>query len=145
MERRDQHTRASVVDRPDQPSAQVSVLLAPGESAGPRAREFLEPLGAGVDRVLAEQVGVLVEELVSLGGKQGSGAHGQEPIALSASVGGEVFHVEVADHGFGLDPREPTLPEHCFANRGLQLVERLADRWGVRPGKPTTVWFELAR
>jgi hypothetical protein len=28
---------------------------------------------------------------------------------------------------------------------GLELVELLASRWGVRRGRSTTVWFEIAR
>jgi hypothetical protein len=28
---------------------------------------------------------------------------------------------------------------------GLQIVERMADAWGIEGGRDTMIWFELAR
>jgi anti-sigma regulatory factor (Ser/Thr protein kinase) len=49
--------------------------------------------------------------------------------------------IEVQDNGYGFEKgrgrrQKPNGP-------GLQIVEALADRWGVEPGPPTYVWFEV--
>ncbi|TMK98890.1 MAG: ATP-binding protein [Actinobacteria bacterium] len=57
----------------------------------------------------------------------------------------DAIRIEVSDSGEG----RPTVlypPPRTPSGRGLQIVERTADAWGVRPtpdGK--AVWFRLAR
>ena len=57
-------------------------------------------------------------------------------------------YVEVCDVGRGGgEPqlREPELESLQTGGLGLQLVDAMADRWGVvRHGQETCVWFELA-
>jgi anti-sigma regulatory factor (Ser/Thr protein kinase) len=56
---------------------------------------------------------------------------------------GDVLRVEVRDGGAGFELTAPRPDPARPSGWGLYLVERLADRWGVESGPPTTVWFEL--
>jgi anti-sigma regulatory factor (Ser/Thr protein kinase) len=53
--------------------------------------------------------------------------------------------VEVRDEGPGFSARPPLPNENQRSGWGLQLVEQMADGWGVQPGVPNCVWFELTR
>ena len=69
------------------------------------------------------------------------------PIAtLSVAVGRSSVLTEVADTGPGFDPQCIEHSGDRNTGWGLFLVERLADRWGVRHEGPNKrVWFELRR
>lgn len=71
--------------------------------------------------------------------------YSQGPIELSVSTGdGEVL-VAVADCSPAL-PRPRPLDVRSTSGRGLQLVEQLADDWGVETnGSRKQVWFCLGR
>jgi anti-sigma regulatory factor (Ser/Thr protein kinase) len=51
------------------------------------------------------------------------------------------LRVEVADPGAGLDAAPRPRGDGGW---GLLLLDRVADRWGVRHDPDTVVWFELA-
>jgi anti-sigma regulatory factor (Ser/Thr protein kinase) len=98
-------------------------------------------LGRDVDRHVLEDVKLLVSELVTNAVRHQSE---QGPIELELSRRRGSVRVEVADPGSGFHkPKvgEP-LPD-ALGGRGLLIVERVAARWGVTPGRPTRVWFEL--
>jgi anti-sigma regulatory factor (Ser/Thr protein kinase) len=67
-------------------------------------------------------------------------------IEIDFEVGPTKVHVSVVDAGPGFDfgkildasPDEPS-------GRGLFIVERLADRWGIADSPPHRVWFEIDR
>jgi len=70
--------------------------------------------------------------------------HGAPPISLLVSCDDERVRVEVHD-GSPLRPRAGDPRPTDIRGRGMRIVERLVDRWGVDPhahGK--TVWLELA-
>ncbi|GAA1864726.1 SpoIIE family protein phosphatase [Myceligenerans crystallogenes] len=76
--------------------------------------------------------------------------HGKAPIVASIDVGPERVRIGVRDASTARPQvRDPGLRE--FSGRGVQLLERLASRWGVDPfaadGAETgkTVWFEIDR
>lgn len=73
-------------------------------------------------------------------GPQGDGAS----IAMRVAFKGETVRAEVVDGGSGFAPPRGPAPDGS-SGWGLYLVNRLADRWGVRPGAPTRVWFEIDR
>jgi anti-sigma regulatory factor (Ser/Thr protein kinase) len=55
------------------------------------------------------------------------------------------LRVEVIDHGPGFTPARPCVPPRGqVTGRGLLVVDRLVDRWGVRRD-PAGVWFEMDR
>lgn len=54
------------------------------------------------------------------------------------------IRVEVIDEGPGFDPPTPSSWSNPTGGWGLQLVDRLADEWGVEAEGPCNkVWFEL--
>lgn len=65
-------------------------------------------------------------------------------VTITDSVSGRV-RVEVADEGRGLPARRAPRPSEP-GGRGIQIVESLAQAWGITVGSPSTgrtVWFEL--
>jgi anti-sigma regulatory factor (Ser/Thr protein kinase) len=111
------------------------VLSLPAElGAAGAAREELERM-PGIDQYTRERLALLVSELVSNAVQHASG-----PIELSVTRG-EPLRVEVADGGPGFDPARIT--RRRDGGYGLVILEQLAARWGVVPGPPSRVWFEL--
>ena len=89
---------------------------------------------------------LLVSELVSNSVRH-AGMDEDEEIHLRARAVDDCAYVEVCDAGRGRAPqlREPELEALQPGGLGLQLVDAMADRWGVvRDGQGTCVWFELA-
>jgi anti-sigma regulatory factor (Ser/Thr protein kinase) len=63
------------------------------------------------------------------------------PVHVSVMTLGGGVRVEVTDQGNGaVRRRAPNLTEGGF---GLDLVQQIAARWGVRHTASTQVWFEL--
>jgi anti-sigma regulatory factor (Ser/Thr protein kinase) len=79
---------------------------------------------------------VLVSELVT-----NSIVHAEGAVRLRAMWAGEVFRVDVSDHGGGV--RVASDPE--VSGRGLAIVDALATDWGVNrfDGAGRVTWFEL--
>lgn len=100
------------------------------------ARDAVERAQASVP---SDHVALVVSELVT-----NAVVHGDGDITLSLAVEGDAVEVEVADQ----DPALPTpvdAPVDAAAGRGLLLVSRLAQDWGVRPhGSGKVVWAQLA-
>ena len=98
-----------------------------------------EPLRA-VGEGMREHVLILVSELVTnsvLHGGVREGGH----IELSLSWSPERLRIEVLDRGPGFGASLASSDRE--GGWGLQLVERLADRWGVTRTDATIVWFEM--
>jgi two-component sensor histidine kinase len=89
------------------------------------------------DRVL-DDVKLMVSELITNGIVHGSTERGV-PVVLDLLVNGDI-RCRVLDSGRGLTAGlRPNSP----GGWGLQVVERLADRWGMRCSpQRTEVWFE---
>jgi anti-sigma regulatory factor (Ser/Thr protein kinase) len=69
--------------------------------------------------------------------------HVGEPMTLQAICHPGWIRVEVSDPSSDLPIPRRVGPE-AQRGRGLQLVDNLADRWGVEPtGTGKTVWFEI--
>jgi anti-sigma regulatory factor (Ser/Thr protein kinase) len=105
-----------------------------------KARSALRALNGNLDPGIADDVRLLVSELVT-----NSLRHtGSSEIELHISGSDAVIHVDVVDHGGGFDT--PLAPEPGQASGwGLFMVDRLADRWGVETDDATRVWFEFGR
>jgi anti-sigma regulatory factor (Ser/Thr protein kinase) len=85
---------------------------------------------------------LLVSELVT-NSVQHAGVTATDHVVLRAELS-DHLHVEVCDPGTG-GRIARRLPDPSGAGGfGLELVERIAARWGVRRGHRTCVWFELA-
>ncbi|MEV0218691.1 ATP-binding protein [Streptomyces sp. NPDC050704] len=115
------------------------------------------PRGARLARLLAteqlrawelplEGASHIVAELAA-----NAATHGRVPgrdFRLTLYVIGGTLRIEVTDtRGDRPIPRLRQLPPpEAESGRGLLLVEALADRWGVTPGRPPrkTVWAEIS-
>ena len=124
-------------------SAELNLRLTPGPEAIPAARRALDGLSELLDRTTWEDLRLLVTELVTNGVRHGST---RGPVTVGVSAGEELVRVEVSDCGRGFSPPEAPMP-HADGSGGwgLQLVDRVAHRWGVHIDDRTCVWFELAR
>jgi anti-sigma regulatory factor (Ser/Thr protein kinase) len=115
-----------------------------GPRAASRARRLVrDELGGRVPDEVLPDVALLVTELVANGVRHG-GAHAGTELRVVIEVRPRALHVEVhnPDHVTGaVTPRAPDL--EGGGGLGLNIVERLANRWGVSDGRPAAVWFEL--
>ena len=124
-------------------STELTLRLNPGPEAIPAARQALDGLAGLLDRPVWEDLRLLVTEVVTNGVRHGSQ---RGPVSMAVSVADERVRVEVADGGRGFTPPSAPIPRGDGSGGwGLQLVDRVASRWGVNVDDSTCVWFELAR
>jgi anti-sigma regulatory factor (Ser/Thr protein kinase) len=120
----------------------LKLTLDRGPSAAAKARRGLARLRGDLDAPLMETLRLLVTELVTNSVKYARA----DTVLLTVVVGNSVVLTEVTDAGPGFDPAKTGSPAGDYPGWGLFLVERLAERWGVRKnGGGTKVWFELRR
>lgn len=104
----------------------------------PVARHELDPLAGEVDPDLLDVLRLLLSEVVTNSIRHGRGTQTVE-VRLWFDRG--AIRIEVEDHGPGFRP--PRRAPATDGGWGLVLVDKLADRWGVRSDSETTVWLEL--
>lgn len=108
----------------------------------PAARHFALAALAELPDDFVATAALLVSELAT-----NAVRHGSTPFALSIDVANDYVLVQVADNGQGgamVRNPAPTEP----SGRGLQVVARLSDEWGILPASTSwanTVWFRLHR
>jgi anti-sigma regulatory factor (Ser/Thr protein kinase) len=123
----------------------VHADLVGGPNAAARARRMVEDELVGrLPRTVVDDVMLLVTELVANGVRHGgTGVDSSLHLLLEGSRPG--LHVEVVntDHGRGGAPVQRTADLGGGGGIGLNLVERLSSRWGVRDRAETAVWFEF--
>jgi serine/threonine-protein kinase RsbW len=107
------------------------------------ARAFVEGV-LGLGHPCGEVAALLAGELFSNSLRHsGSGAHG-ETVTVAVRTGNDVIRVEVTDRSGPGVPEPRPAGGDAEDGRGLQLVSRLAARWGwQRRGGRTVTWFEL--
>jgi anti-sigma regulatory factor (Ser/Thr protein kinase) len=120
----------------------LSMNLGRGPEAAAEARGAISKLRADLDPPLMETLRLLVTELITNSVRHTAA----ESVTLRVAVGESAVLTEVADTGPGFDPE---CVEHSGDENtgwGLFLVQRLADKWGVKHDGPSKrVWFELRR
>lgn len=121
--------------------ADVRLCLTADTSAPSEARRAIDELEADLGNTLAENVRLLVSELVTNSIRH-SGAPDDRPIEFALSASPDVVRIDVVDHGTW---RTPKPDPDGTSGWGLYLVDRLADRWGVEHGEGTRAWFEIDR
>jgi anti-sigma regulatory factor (Ser/Thr protein kinase) len=100
-----------------------------------------EWLGGAASREVIDDVKLLVSELVTNAVRH---PRNDGFIGLEVQLRDGRVRVEVTDPGDGFKkPRIGSPPPDALGGRGLLIVDRIATAWGVSPGKPTRVWFEL--
>jgi anti-sigma regulatory factor (Ser/Thr protein kinase) len=125
-------------------SKDMSFELAGGPYAVTAARLALAKIDDVVDESQAFDVRLLVSELVT-NSVQHAKVGPDESIKLDVSIASELIRVEIADHGPGFEPPTDTGGAERERGWGLFFVSQLATRWGVEPGEPGCVWFEIDR
>ena len=105
------------------------------------ARHALDRFDSDVEAGLLRDVKLIVSELVTNSVRH-SGS--DEPIVLRAWVRPGGLKVEIADGGFGFEPRTVGDGAVDEGGRGLLILESLSDRWGVTRDGHTRVWFEVS-
>lgn len=123
--------------------ARASFTVGGGPQVAADARCAIEPLRSRLGDQLAGDLALLVSELVTNSYRH-AGAPG-EAIGVELTVGAEVVRCEVIDPGEGFRAAPVPLERRGDGGWGLFIVDELADRWGVRRGPPTRVWFEISR
>ncbi len=123
------------------PARRLTTTVSGGADAASAARRALAPLRSLLESTLADDVALLVSELVTNSVRH-AGARSGEPIGLEVSAWPRRVRVEVSDPGGGFAVHEPRPQPDGTSGWGLYLVDRLADRWGAADG---TVWFEMTR
>ncbi|HET6817889.1 MAG TPA: SpoIIE family protein phosphatase [Mycobacteriales bacterium] len=108
--------------------------------AVPRARRFTAEALRGVDSSIVDDVELVVSELVT-----NALLHGAAPVTLRLSTIGDRVRIEVEDGGRELPVRMRDDTD-AMTGRGLALVSRLSNGWGVEPGegRGKVVWAEVA-
>jgi anti-sigma regulatory factor (Ser/Thr protein kinase) len=120
-----------------------TVTLAGRPERARAARAFVsEVLGPG--HPCGDVAVLLVSEIFSNSVRHsGSGAAG-ETVTVAVRAGGGIVRVEVTDRAGPGTPELRPASRDAEGGRGLQLVARLAVRWGWRRrGGRTVTWFEL--
>jgi anti-sigma regulatory factor (Ser/Thr protein kinase) len=119
-----------------------AVTIASGPAAPSVARTIVSGwLDDREDRQLGDDVRLLVSELVTNSVRHAAQPAGA-PVHIRAAAADGSVRVEVDDPGQGpLFRRGSGGP---LGGYGLELVERIATRWGVNRERGTRVWFELA-
>jgi anti-sigma regulatory factor (Ser/Thr protein kinase) len=123
----------------------VEADLVGGPHAAARARRMVESeLDGRLPRRLVDDVALLVTELVANGVRHG-GAGVDSSLHLLLQGRRPGLHVEVvnADHRGGGAPSRRSADLEGGGGIGLNLVEQLSSRWGVRQEQTTAVWFEM--
>jgi anti-sigma regulatory factor (Ser/Thr protein kinase) len=89
-------------------------------------------------------VRLLVSELVANSVRHGMTSTADE-ICLEAVLNEETVRVAVTDQALGLKgiSSERVPDPQAVSGRGLWLVAKLSDRWGIDNGSGSRVWFEL--
>jgi anti-sigma regulatory factor (Ser/Thr protein kinase) len=116
-----------------------------GLGAAATARRIVEAeLTGRLPPQLVEDIALLVTELVANGVRHG-GAGTNSSLHLLIEGRNPGLHVEVSNpmDGAAAAPARRPADLEGGGGIGLNLVETLASRWGVRSLPRTAVWFEL--
>lgn len=126
----------------------IDVALTAHPTAASEARRRLAVLADKVPDQTYEDLRILVSELVTNSVRHSRSRQGdQVHLRLGLLDGSAGLRCEVTDAGPGFERFvRPSTPDQ-IGGWGLQIVDRLSDRWGVKPmngnGRGSAVWFEI--
>ncbi|MDP9342587.1 MAG: ATP-binding protein [Actinomycetota bacterium] len=122
-------------------------LELPGGPLAPKmARAAVAELEEELPPEVLDDVRLVVSELVTNSVRHG-GAGPAERVQLRITLEESIVRLEVSDPGPGPPTGRPEPRSDQTGGWGLLVVDRVADRWGVRPGRPgrpPAVWAELS-
>jgi anti-sigma regulatory factor (Ser/Thr protein kinase) len=106
------------------------------------ARRFVLQAAGDVPPALQDAIAVMVAELA-----MNAVQHAGTEFEVIIDRGAAIMRVEVTDSGGGRPAVHPMPPPQSLRGRGLPLVDRLADVWGVIPsphGPGKSIWFQVS-
>ncbi len=106
-----------------------------------QARREIEQLVPRLRPACRETLRLLVSEVVTNAIRHGPKGF-DAATTMRVEVVGDRVRIEIEDTGRGFSPPGPPKPDGS-GGWGLFLVDELSDRWGIRDGAPTRVWFEV--
>lgn len=121
---------------------QAAAMLSPDLTSPGSARRFVVAAlaGAGADPEQAWVATLLAHELVA-----NAVVHARSDVVVQVLVDDDRLRVEVSDDS-PVDPQPRHPDEEATSGRGLQLVARMADEWGIEAAdNGKSVWFSMAR
>src|SRR5436190_21135395 len=128
------------------PGGHFHLQLRAGPEAASEGRHALDRLEGSLDDEQLTELRLLVTELLTNSIRHGEGEGDRGWIELDVDIHANGVRVVVTDNGPGFEPDpEPTPHVGRPGGWGLCLVDRLADRWGVKRDGRTAVWFEVDR
>lgn len=107
----------------------------------PSARRFVLAATGPVAQDLRDVVSVMVSELA-----MNAVQHARTHFEVGVEVTDGTLRVQVTDSGGGTAEAQPLPPATSLRGRGLFLVDRLSDAWGVSPaplGSSKNIWFTI--
>jgi anti-sigma regulatory factor (Ser/Thr protein kinase) len=122
----------------------IETRLAATTRAPAQARQAVERLAGRLRPDEHDALQLLVSELVTNSVRHAE-LHPGQLIDLEIRVRPDAVRVSVSDPGLGFAPPIASPSPDQPGGWGLFLVQRVADRWGVRRDGQNEVWFELAR
>jgi anti-sigma regulatory factor (Ser/Thr protein kinase) len=124
----------------------ASIVLLPATPASvavARRRLMADLAEAGVCAPAIGDAALVISELLSNAIRHAQSLPGAR-VQLTCSVAAQSVEVAVSDGGSPSRPRQTHASLSAVGGRGLGIVERLADTWGVRVGDSgITVWAVL--
>lgn len=118
-------------------------LSLPADRLSPwRARHVLDELEDRIPKEVMDRFRLAVSELVT-NAILHSGLSEAEAVELSVRMYGDRLHVEVVEPGpvfsAAVGPPRPDRE----SGRGLFLIDRSTDRWGMKTDGTVRLWFEI--
>jgi anti-sigma regulatory factor (Ser/Thr protein kinase) len=127
-------------------TSSVWMLPYTASSVGIARRRLIGDLArAGVYEATACDAGLVLSELISNALRHATPLPGSL-VKVSWMLGDEFIEVAVSDGGGSTVPMVNKPAANALGGRGLEIVDRLALRWGVytrQDGSETTVWAAL--
>ncbi|MGH2785230.1 MAG: ATP-binding protein [Actinomycetota bacterium] len=120
----------------------LDVVIPAGIEAPRKARRLLQGVLRRIPQERADDVRLMVNELVTNSVKHASVESGA-PIRVHIEIDGDALRGEVSDQGVGFRIRPMARERAEESGYGLRLVQKMADRWGLKVRNGTCVWFEI--
>jgi anti-sigma regulatory factor (Ser/Thr protein kinase) len=115
-----------------------------GSQAPSVARQVVQGLGGQLDARRLNEVRLLVTELVTNSVRHG-GISSETTMTVSLELSETTLYVAVSNPGAAFEPPEQEKDGEREGGRGLAILDRLADRWGIDDVHEARVWFEVSR
>jgi len=136
-------TGAALTDEERAAEAWTSFNLRGGPSVASQARAITAPLRARLGDDLSADLALLLSELVTNSYRHSGAA--DDGIGVDIELTADRVRAEIRDNGEGFKAEPVAAEKRGAGGWGLVILDRLSERWGVRNGPPSCVWFELAR